>query len=59
MSSEEEALENVKNGNTWGYLKFQPNYTEHLIDRIVAGSFPANESLEGSELSVRMDMSRK
>jgi hypothetical protein len=59
MRSEEEALENVKNGKTWGYISFPKNYSEHLADRIVAGKFAENDTLAGSVVRLRLDMSRK
>jgi hypothetical protein len=57
MSSEQEALESVKIGNTWGYVVFPSNYSRRLENRVVTGNFPDNETLLESNIKIRLDMS--
>jgi hypothetical protein len=55
----EEALEDVRSGKLWGYMSFPQNYTQHSLDRAVAGRFAENESISESTIEFRLDMSRK
>jgi hypothetical protein len=54
----EEALDNVRAGTTWGYIRFPQNFSQHLTDRALTGNFAENETLESSTIQFRMDMSR-
>ncbi|CAL8123130.1 unnamed protein product [Orchesella dallaii] len=57
MQSTELAYEQVKEGNLWGYFVFPTNYSQHLANLVVEQKFAENETIEGSRVSLRMDMS--
>jgi len=57
MQSQEEALESVKEGKSWGYIEFPENYSSSLINKYAFGNFPDNQSLLHSEISFRLDYS--
>lgn len=59
VKSEEEALEQVKLGKMWGYLSFPDNYTQHVGFRGAHGLYADNETLEGSIIKLKLDMSRE
>lgn len=52
-------MEDVHKGNLWGYIHIGNNYSQHMIDRLATKQFAFEESIEGSTIRIRMDMSRK
>jgi hypothetical protein len=57
MHSEFEALENVHLGKIIGYMKIPENFTSDAQDRFLAGRFAYEESILGSTIQFRLDMS--
>lgn len=55
----EEAVDDVHKGHLWGYIHFGNNYSQHMIDRLATKQFAFEETINGSIINVRMDMSRK
>lgn len=54
-----EAEHSVRQGDLWGYIHFVSNYSQHMIDRLATKQFALEESIDGSTISLRMDMSGK
>ncbi|XP_035706411.1 ABC transporter G family member 23 isoform X2 [Folsomia candida] len=52
-----ESLNLVRNGDVIGYLEFPSNFTHHFKNRGIYRNFADNETLDGSALKVRMDLS--
>ncbi|CAL8123142.1 unnamed protein product [Orchesella dallaii] len=57
--SSELAYQQVKEGKLLGYVVFPPNYSEHLANLKVEQMFARNETLEGSRVRMRLDMSNR
>ncbi|ODN04363.1 ABC transporter G family member 23 [Orchesella cincta] len=57
IQSAELAKAQVLEGNLWGYFTFPSNYSQHMANLVVEQKFAGNETLEGSRVRLRMDMS--
>jgi hypothetical protein len=57
--SEEEAVEEIQAGRLWGYMSVPENYSQHMGDRALSRNYATNETIDGTTISFRMDMSRK
>lgn len=57
MSSPEIALNEVEKGMTTGFMIIPQNFTENMKNRLLYRNFVSNETLDGIQISVRMDMS--
>ncbi|CAL8123136.1 unnamed protein product [Orchesella dallaii] len=57
IRSLEVADQEVKNGNLWGYIIIPTNYSQNVVDFAVEQRFARNETLIGSRISFKMDMS--
>jgi len=57
MKDEISAELNVRSGHIWGYLTFPHNYSSYLIERAIEGNFATNETIDGSRILVKLDMS--
>lgn len=55
--TEEEAFEEVRRGRAWGALVFAANYSESLVERVEAGQFAEESTIDAAAVSVRLDMS--
>ncbi|OXA45324.1 ABC transporter G family member 23-like [Folsomia candida] len=55
--SHEDAMRNVQLGNTLGFLEFSHNFADHMRLRILHRIFSDNETILGSNISVKMDAS--
>ena len=53
------ATEAVKDGDAWGVVYFPVNYTDELVARMYLGKAAEQETLDGSEIRVWLDMSSK
>lgn len=58
-NSKENALLSVTEGRSVGFIEFPFNYTKHLMKRGVFGRFADNQTLEGSQIGIRLDYSSK
>lgn len=59
VKSEAEAVAEVNLGKMWGYISFPANYSEYVSYRGAHGVYADEDTLEGSIVKVRLDMSRK
>jgi phosphoserine aminotransferase len=55
-STEREALISVQNGESIGYLSFPKDFSQHLKERMLFRAFSDNETIDGSTITLRMDM---
>ncbi len=53
----EEALSSIEKGHAIGYIEFPTNYTNYVRNRGLYRNFVDNETLDGSALKMRMDLS--
>jgi hypothetical protein len=59
MSSENEALESVQQGETMGYISIPKDFSLQMKNKILLRNFASAESLIHSTISIRLDFSRK
>lgn len=52
-----ESLDLIHKGDAIGYLEFPENFTHHFRNRAVHRNFADNETIDGSSLRMRMDLS--
>ncbi|CAL8072809.1 unnamed protein product [Orchesella dallaii] len=57
VEKESDAVDEVRLGKMWGYISFPENYSEYVGLRSGHGLFADNETLEGSIVKLRLDMS--
>ncbi|XP_021950774.1 ABC transporter G family member 23 [Folsomia candida] len=57
FDSEEDGLFAIKSGKIWGYLSIPENFTEYLRLRGLHRNFADEETITGSTISIKMDMS--
>ncbi|CAL8123233.1 unnamed protein product [Orchesella dallaii] len=57
VTSKEEALAAVKRGDIKGYIQIPVNYSSFSIERAVMKHFASNESIDGSRVTMHMDLS--
>ncbi|OXA63396.1 ABC transporter G family member 20 [Folsomia candida] len=55
--NEEDAIRDVGDAKTWGYLLFHDNYTQSMKDRALFGTQTEPESIYGSRIKFRLDQS--
>ncbi|XP_030375746.1 ABC transporter G family member 20 [Scaptodrosophila lebanonensis] len=55
MADDEAAYDEVRRGRAWAALVFQPNYTSALVERTEMGRYAENDTIEESDLGIRMD----
>ncbi|XP_073969896.1 ABC-type transporter snustorr isoform X3 [Rhodnius prolixus] len=55
----EDALDAVKQGDAWGVIHFNENFTDALSARMILGQTSDEETLEESQFSVWLDMSNQ
>ncbi|XP_028178990.1 ABC transporter G family member 23 isoform X4 [Ostrinia furnacalis] len=53
------ALDAVKEGDAWGVLYFNENYTDSLVARLALADTADNETISSSEIQVWLDMSNQ
>jgi hypothetical protein len=58
-ASVEDAVEDIKKGQIWGYINFPQNYSSYLIDRGANPAFALDETYDGSRITFDMDMSNQ
>ncbi|CAL8069709.1 unnamed protein product [Orchesella dallaii] len=56
FQSEEQAINAVKDSSIAAFIIFPGNFTTHMKDRIVFNNFAESETLEGSQIELRRDM---
>jgi len=59
VEAESDAVDEVRLGKMWGYISFPANYSADVGYRSAHGLYADNETLEGSIVKLRLDMSRK
>jgi len=57
--TEEEGLSAVENGDTWGLLVLQSNFSDALVNRLWSAIDADNQTLFDSSISVKLDMSNQ
>ncbi len=47
----------IQRGDAIGYVEFPSNYTQHFIQRLLQRNFANNETIDGSTIKSRWDLS--
>lgn len=57
--NEQSTLSHVHQGNTWGFLSIGADFSQSTVDLATQKHFASNNAIEGSQVRVRTDDSRK